>query len=409
LQFFSALEAHKKVPIAVCLSVGGTSASPCPRNYSRSGILTDRLRVNIPFYDLKAADHPLRAELDAGYRRVMDSGWFILGPEVEAFEREFAQYCGVAHCVTVGNGLEALRLILEAHGIGPRAEVIVPGYTFIATWLAVTAVGATPVAVDVDEWTGNLDPKLVEPALTSRTAAIIPVHLYGQPADVEPILTMARRRGIKVIEDAAQAHGARYNGRWAGNLGDAAAFSFYPVKNLGALGDGGAVTTNDTELADRVRLLRNYGSRTKYRHDIAGTNSRLDELQAAFLRVKLRHLDTWNARRARVAKAYDNAMKGSRELTLPHVIPSAESAWHQYVVRHPRREALRAHLEQRGVGTLIHYPTPPHRTAAYAAERWLGGDLSVSERLAAECLSLPMGPHLTDEQVEHVGAAMRDF
>jgi dTDP-4-amino-4,6-dideoxygalactose transaminase len=365
--------------------------------------------VNILFLDLKAAHEDLRADLDDAYRRVLASGWFILGPEVEAFEREFADYCGAGHCVSVGNGLEALRLILQAYDVGPGAEVIVPGFTFIATWLAVTAVGATPVAVDVDHGTGNLDGRLVEQALTPRTAAIIPVHLYGQPAGMEPIMALAMARGIKVIEDSAQAHGARLHGRRAGGLGDAAAFSFYPVKNLGALGDGGAVTTNDARLAERIRLLRNYGSRTKYRHEVAGANSRLDELQAAFLRVKLRRLDAWNARRTQLADRYGRTLRDIPGLTVPAVLASCDPVWHLYVVRHPGRDALRAYLLAAGIGTMIHYPTPPHLSNAYRHERWLGGRLAVSEGISAECLSLPIGPHLSDEDVDRVSAAVTRF
>lgn len=365
--------------------------------------------MNVPFLDLDAAHRELRLELDDAYRRVMDSGWFILGQEVEAFEREFADYCGVKHCVTVGNGLDALRLILQGVGIGPGDEVIVPAHTFIATWLAVTAAGATPVAVDVDELTFNLDPERIEPALTARTKAIIPVHLYGLPAAMMPICELARQRGVKVIEDAAQAHGAKYRGRRAGSLGHAAAFSFYPVKNLGALGDGGAVTTNDADLAERVRLLRNYGSRTKYHHEIPGGNSRLDELQAAFLRVKLRRLDAWNVRRARVANSYVEALHDVRGLTLPQVGADVNSAWHQFVVRHARRDTLRERLAKNGIATMIHYPTPPHRVRAYANERWLGNAFPVTERLAEEILSLPMGPHLSAEDSSRVVKVICEF
>jgi dTDP-3-amino-3,4,6-trideoxy-alpha-D-glucose transaminase len=365
--------------------------------------------VTIPFLDVGAAYLELKPELDAAYQRVMDGGWFVLGREVEALEAEFAAYCGVRHCVTVGNGLDALALVLRAAGVGPGDEVIVPGHTFIATWLAVSAAGAVPVAVDVDEATGLMDARLVEPAVTPRTAAVVPVHLYGQPADTDAVGAVARRHGLLVVEDAAQAHGARWNGRPAGGLGDAAGFSFYPVKNLGAFGDGGAVTTNDDGLAQRLRLLRNYGCRTKYQHELPGVNSRLDELQAAFLRVKLRRLDDWNARRARLAAAYGQALAGLPGLALPAVAPGAEPVWHLYVVRHARRDELRRHLERAGVGTLVHYPTPPHRAPAYARQQWLGGPLPVTERLAREVLSLPMGPHLRAADVLRVGAAVRQF
>jgi dTDP-4-amino-4,6-dideoxygalactose transaminase len=365
--------------------------------------------LNVPFLDLKAGYLELRAELDAAYRRVMDGGWYVLGPEVEALEAEFAAYCGARHCVTVGNGLDALYLVLRAAGVGPGHEVIVPGHTFIATWLAVSAAGAVPVAVDVDEQTCNLDPRLVEAAVTPRTTAIVPVHLYGQPADMDPLAAIARRHGLLLLEDAAQAHGAHYLGRPAGGLGDAAGFSFYPVKNLGAFGDGGAVTTNDDGLAGRVRLLRNYGARAKYDHEEAGVNSRLDELQAAFLRVKLARLDAWNARRARLAAVYGQALAGLSGLTLPAVAPGAQPVWHLYVVRHPRRDELRQHLEGAGIGSLIHYPTPPHLARAYAGREWRGERLPVTERLARTVLSLPMGPHMLTGDVLRVAEAVGRF
>jgi dTDP-3-amino-3,4,6-trideoxy-alpha-D-glucose transaminase len=365
--------------------------------------------VNIPFLDLKAAYLELKADLDAAYRRVMDGGWYILGREVEALEAEFAAYCGVRHCVTVGNGLDALTLVLRAAGVGPGDEVIVPGHTFIATWLAVSAVGADLVAVDVDEATGLMDPALVEQAVTPRTAAVLPVHLYGQPADMDALTAVARRHGLLVIEDAAQAHGARYRGRPAGSLGHAAGFSFYPVKNLGAFGDAGAVTTDDGGLAERVRRLRNYGSRAKYRHEERGVNSRLDELQAAFLRVKLARLDDWNARRARLAAAYGEALAGLSGLALPGAVPGAEPAWHLYVVRHARRDELRQHLERAGIGSLVHYPMPPHLSGAYAQGGWRGGPLPVAERLGREVLSLPIGPHLSAAHAQVVTEAVKGF
>ena len=264
----------------------------------------------VPFLDLRAAHAEVRDALDAAYRRVVGSGAYVLGAEVEAFEREFAAYCGVGHCVGVGNGLDALHLVLRAYGVGPGDEVVVPSNTFVATWLAATHAGATPVPVEPDPATYNLDPARLEAAITPRTRAIVAVHLYGQPADMDPVREVARRHGLPVVEDAAQAHGARYRGRRAGALGDAAAFSFYPGKNLGGLGDGGAVTTDDAALADRVRVLRNYGSREKYHNEVVGVNSRLDPLQAAFLRAKLPHLDAWNARRAAVAARYLDGLGG---------------------------------------------------------------------------------------------------
>jgi dTDP-3-amino-3,4,6-trideoxy-alpha-D-glucose transaminase len=359
----------------------------------------------VPFLDLPAAYDELRDELDAAWHRIASTGRFILGDEVDAFEREFAALCGVEHGIGVGSGLDALHLLLRGYGIGPGDEVIVPGHTFIATWLGVSQAGATPVAVDVDAVTGNLAPELVERAIGPRTRAIVAVHLYGQPADMPALRAIADRHGLKLVEDAAQAHGSTLHGRTAGSLGDAAAFSFYPGKNLGALGDGGIVVTGDGELAERVRLLRNYGSRVKYEHEVHGFNSRLDGLQAAALRVKLRCLPEWNARRGAVAERYLEALAGLDGLTLPTVAGGAEHVWHLFVVRHPERDRLRADLAERGVQTIIHYPIAIHRTEAYAASH---GDapLPVTERFAAEVLSLPMGPHLTVSQQDEVIAAM---
>jgi dTDP-4-amino-4,6-dideoxygalactose transaminase len=363
----------------------------------------------IPVIDLKAPYHELQPELDAAYRRVMESGWYILGEEVGGFEREFAAYCGVRHCIGVGNGLEALHLILCAYGIGPGDEVIVPSNTYIATWLAASYAGATPVAVEPDPSTYNLDPSRIEAALSPRTKAILPVHLYGQPADMDPILELGHRYGLKVIEDAAQAHGALYKGRHAGALGDAAGWSFYPTKNLGALGDAGAVTTNDDALADRVRLLRNYGSRTKYLNEVKGFNSRLDPLQAAFLRVKLPYLDAWNERRKALAELYLEALASTPHLTLPIAPDWARPAWHQFVVGHPQRDALQQHLKQAGIGTLIHYPVPPHLSDAYADRGAKPGYFPLAEHMAHTVLSLPMGPHLTAVEVEAVARAIKSF
>ncbi|HEY5975462.1 MAG TPA: DegT/DnrJ/EryC1/StrS family aminotransferase [Geobacteraceae bacterium] len=350
---------------------------------------------SIPFLDLKATYTELQDELDAAYRRVMESGWYLLGAELQAFEAEFAAYCGAQHCIGVANGLEALHLVLQAWGIGPGDEVIVPSNTYIATWLAISHCGARPVPVEPVATTANLDPARLEAAITPRTRAILPVHLYGQPADMDPINEIARRHGLKVLEDAAQAHGAGYRGKRAGQLGDAAGFSFYPGKNLGAFGDGGAVTTDDADLAARVRLLRNYGSRVKYVNEAAGYNSRLDELQAAFLRVKLRHLDGWNARRAAIAAWYLAELpKLAPDLVLPVVNPAASPCWHLFVVRSAEREALQARLVAGGVQTLIHYPIPPHLQQAYAGAGFGEGSFPLAEQLAREVVSLPMGPHL---------------
>jgi dTDP-4-amino-4,6-dideoxygalactose transaminase len=365
--------------------------------------------MKIPFLDLKAPHAELREELEAASRRVLESGWFIMGPECEAFEAEFAAYCGARHCVGVGNGLEALHLILRAMGVGPGDEVIVPSNTYIATWLAVSYAGATPVPVEPDGRTHNLDPARVEEAVTPRTKAIMPVHLYGQPADMDAIGEIAARKGLRVVEDAAQAHGALYKGRRAGSLADAAGFSFYPGKNLGALGDAGAVVTDDADLADRVRVLRNYGSRVKYEHESRGYNSRLDELQAALLRAKLPRLNEWNARRRRVAESYSQQLEGVAGLTLPVVPEWAEAVWHLFVVRTPERARLQAHLAEAGVGTLIHYPKPPHMQTAYADAGHGAGDFPVAERLSEQVLSLPMGPHLSDDSVEYVVSKLSSF
>ena len=365
--------------------------------------------MKVPFLDLKAPHEELRAELEAASRRVVESGWFIMGPECEAFEAEFAAYCGARHCVGVGNGLEALHLILRAMGIGEGDEVIVPSNTYIATWLAVSYAGATPVPVEPDPLTHNLDPARVEEAVTPRTRAVMPVHLYGQTADMDAINEVAARRGLRVVEDAAQAHGALYKGRRAGALADAAGFSFYPGKNLGALGDAGAVVTDDADLAERVRLLRNYGSRVKYEHEERGYNSRLDELQAALLRAKLPVLDEWNARRRRVAAAYLQQLEGVAGLVLPHVPEWAEPAWHLFVVRSRERARLQAHLSGAGVGTLIHYPKPPHMQPAYREAGHRAGDFPLAERLAGEVLSLPMGPHVPAEAVDYVVSQLSSF
>lgn len=365
--------------------------------------------MKVPFLDLKPAYRELQAELDAAGRRVMDSGWYILGEEVEAFERAFAAYCGAKYCLGVGNGLDALMLILRGYEIGPGSEVIVPANTYIATWLAVSFVGATPVPVEFNPQTLNLDPARIEAAITSRTRALLPVHLYGQPAEMEPIREIAVRHGLTVIEDAAQAHGAAYQGKRTGNLGDAAAFSFYPTKNLGAFGDAGAVVTNDESLAERIRILRNYGSRVKYYNEVKGVNSRLDPLQAAFLRVKLQHLDEWNARRSKMAQQYLEAMSHCSDLILPSVAKGVEPVWHQFVLRHPLRDKLQEYLKESGVGTLVHYPVPPHLSGAYADVGWKRGDFPITEELADTVLSIPIGPHLSDEEVAFVIRALQEF
>ena len=360
----------------------------------------------IPFLDLRAAYLALKSDIDAAVARVLDSGWYVLGPEVEAFEEEWAGYCGARHAVGLANGLDALTLSLRALEIGAGDEVIVPSNTYIATWLAVSGVGAVPVPVEPDPATHNIDPARIAAEISPRTRAICPVHLYGQPADMDPILEIARAHGLRVVEDAAQAHGARYKGRRIGAHGDIACWSFYPGKNLGAMGDAGAVTTNDADLAERIALLRNYGSRKKYVNEEAGVNSRLDPLQAAVLRVKLAVLDDWTARRSSIAAGYSEGLAGSG-LTLPHVPDWAEPAWHLYVVRSPDRDALQARLHDAGVGTLIHYPIPPHMQTAYAGMGLAPDALPLARHLADEVLSLPMGPHLAQADMHAVNRACR--
>jgi len=356
--------------------------------------------MTVPFLDVRASYLELRGEIDQAIARCLDSGVYVLGEEVEAFESEFAQYCGAEQCVAVANGLDGLTLALRACGIGPGDEVLVPGHTFIATWLAVTHCGASIVPVDITPDTYTIDPAQLERALTSRTRAIIPVHLYGHPADLDPLLAVARDRGLFVIEDAAQAHGARYRGRRIGAHGDAVAWSFYPGKNLGAFGDGGAVTTNNADLAARIRMLRNYGSSRKYVHEEIGVNSRLDPIQAAVLRVKLRVLDDWNRRRRSVAQEYLAGLVGTG-LTLPREAEWASSVWHIFAVMFPGRDLLRQRLEARGIGTLIHYPTPPHHQRAYSFSHG-SAQLPFSDKACAQILSLPMGPHLSDADLEEV-------
>jgi dTDP-4-amino-4,6-dideoxygalactose transaminase len=355
----------------------------------------------IPFLDLGAAYRELKPEIDAAVSRVLESGWYILGPEVEAFEAEWAAYCDAKHAVGLANGLDALTLALRALDIGPGDEVIVPSNTYIATWLAITGIGATPIPVEPDVATHNIDPARIEAAITSRTRALLPVHLYGQPADMDPILDIASRYGLRVIEDAAQAHGARYKGQRIGAHGDIVCWSFYPGKNLGALGDAGAITTNDTALAERIVLLRNYGSRQKYVNEEAGVNSRLDPIQAAVLRVKLGVLDEWTERRRAVASAYTLGLAKSG-LILPHVTDWAEPAWHLYVVRTPDRGRLQGRLSEAGIGTLIHYPIPPHMQKAYADMEILPDAFPLARDLASEVLSLPMGPQLGLAQVQDI-------
>jgi len=364
--------------------------------------------MSVPFLELSAAYKELQSEIEAAVLTSLRTGWYILGPDVEDFESDFAAYCEFSHCVGVANGLDALQLALRAMGVGPGDEVIVPTNTYIATWLAVSHCGATPVPVEPDEITYNIDPTCVEAAITIRTKVILPVHLYGQPADLDPIIAIARKHDLLVLEDGAQAHGARYKGRRGRDHGDAVAWSFYPGKNLGAFGDGGAVTTNDPEIADQISVMRNYGSRIKYANEMQGFNSRLDPIQAAVLGCKLKHLDDWNSRRQALADRYSEALAGS-QYVLPDVPAWADPVWHLYVIRTPRRDALQAYLADRGIGTQVHYPIPPHLQLAYGKMGYKCGDFPIAEKIADEVLSLPIGPHLSIEQQDQVIAALLDF
>jgi dTDP-4-amino-4,6-dideoxygalactose transaminase len=364
--------------------------------------------MKVPFLDVQASYAEIAPELEAATRRVVASGWYLLGEEIAAFEREFAAYVGAKHCVGLGNGLDALHLSLRALGVGAGDEVIVPSNTYIATWLAVSYAGARPVPVEPDPRTYNLDPARIEAAITPRTKAILPVHLYGQPADMDPIGEVARRHGLRVLDDAAQVHGACYRGRRVGALADVTAWSFYPSKNLGALGDAGAITTDDDAIADRVRVLRNYGSRVKYVNEVQGYNSRLDEIQAAALRVKLAHLDEWNERRRRIAARY-LAELDDAGVVLPYAPEWADPVWHVFVVRSYDRDGLQQHLGQAGIGTVVHYPIPPHLQDAYRDLALPEGSFPLSEAIHREVISLPIGPHMSDEQVGAVITGVKDF
>lgn len=365
--------------------------------------------TTIPFLDLRKINLRQRDEFHSALDKILERGWLILGEECELFEAEFAAFCGAKECISVGNGLEALHLVLRAWNVGVGNEVIVPSNTYIATWLAVTHTGATPVPVEPSGRTYNIDPTLIEAAITPRTRAIIPVHLYGQAANMSAINEIARKYDLKVLEDSAQAHGAEYMGQRAGVLGDAAAFSFYPGKNLGALGDGGAIVTNDRALANQLRVLRNYGSHVKYHNEVLGFNSRLDELQAAFLRMKLPLLSSDNECRAKIANLYNQGLIGIKDLTLPAVNDVDKSAWHLYVVLHPQRDKLATYLSGCGISTMIHYPIPPHLQPAYLHLGFKKGDFPISEKIHSESLSLPMGPSMSIEEVNKVIIAIRSF
>lgn len=380
-------------------------------NSTVNGTINDTMNdtaLQVPFVDLTAQYAEIRHEVDEAMQRVLHKGDFILGRDVELFETEFAAYCEASHAVGVDSGTSALELILRAYGVGTGDEVITVANTFIASALAIVATGAKPVLVDVDPVSFNLDVAQLEAAITPRTRAVLPVHLYGQPAPMQPILAIARRHGLVVVEDACQAHGARYQGRRAGTLADTAAFSFYPAKNLGAYGDGGMVVTNDAQIAQTVRMLRNYGQRRKYYHETIGFNRRLDTLQAAVLRVKLRYLDAWNAARRSHARLYHTLLSDSG-VDLPTEAEGAESVYHLYVIRSAQRDALQAHLAAHGIATGIHYPLPLHQQRAFSDLGYGQGDFPVTEQCAARILSLPMYPELSRAMIEHTVDAIRKF
>ena len=372
--------------------------------------------MKIPFLDLRAAYLELKPEIDAAVARVLDSGWYIGGEEVESFEAEWAAYCEANHAVGVGNGLGALHLALKALGVGPGDEVIVPNNTYIATWLAVSHCGATPVPVEPDERTHNIDVKLIEALITPRTKVILPVHLYGQPADLDPILALAKKYSLRVVEDAAQAHGARYKGKRIGAHGDIVAWSFYPGKNLGALGDAGAITTDDPELAALVKQLANYGAKKKYSNELKGFNSRLDPIQAAILRVKLSRLDEWNNSRVTKARYYVSGLQSlissrtcfAEGLILPRAPDFCDAVWHQFVVRLSNRNEVKMRMDRAGIETLIHYPTPPSLQPAYSdIFATTKKKYSLSAKLASQVLSMPIDPLMKDESQQYVLDSLR--
>lgn len=362
----------------------------------------------IPALDLKIQYQNMRLEIDAAVSRVLEHGVYILGEAVTAFEQEFASYCGVSHGIGVGSGTEAVHLALLACGIGPGDEVITVSHTAVATVAAIEMAGARPVLVDIDPLRYTIDPGKMEAAITSKTRAVIPVHLYGCPADLAPILEIAHIKNIMVVEDCAQAHGATYHGRRVGSWGEIAAFSFYPTKNLGAYGDGGALVTNDASLAERARILRQYGWVERYISSVKGLNSRLDDLQAAILRVKLCHLDEWNARRQKLAKLYHDLLLNSG-VVLPSQPADARHVYHQYVIRHAQRDNLRAFLSAKKIHTLIHYPVPIHLQPAYNNLGYTLGDLPVTEQAAQQVLSLPLYPEMNEDSVEMVSRAVSEF
>ena len=363
--------------------------------------------MKIPFLNLEHIYKELSTELDSSYQRVMRSGWYLLGNELKSFEEAFADYCGANQCIGVSNGLDALKLILEGYDIGQGDEVIVPAHTFIATWISVSQTNAAPIPVDVNTDTFNIDINKIEDAITPRTKAIIAVHLYGQPADMIALRKLSSKYNLKLIEDAAQAHAATYNGNMTGSLGDAAAFSFYPGKNLGAFGDAGAITTNDQILTNKIKMLRNYGSTEKYKHEVIGGNCRLDELQAAFLKVKLSFLDKWTSHRKEIASLYNKTFKSNSKIICP--IYNNDHVWHLYVIRHQQRNKLQKALEKEGIETLIHYPVPPYRSTAYFKDYEHKFNFPNADKIAQTCLSLPIGPHMCLKQTVNTAGIINEI
>jgi len=371
-------------------------------------IFSRHMADSIPYLDLPAQLRGIRKELDAAIARTLDNCSFCLGPDVAQFEKDFAKFIGAEHCVGFNSGTSALHVAMRLLGVGPDDEVITTPFTFVATSCAISYVGAKPVYVDIDDATFNLDPKLIERAITPRTKAVLPVHLYGHPFDLDPILAICKKHKLPLVEDAAQAHGAKYKGKTVGAFGDISCFSFYPGKNLGACGEGGALLTNNITLAARARALREHGSTVRYYHDEVGFNYRMEGFQGAVLGVKLKHLEKWTRERRRVARRYTELLVGT-PLQLPREAASAESAWHLYVVRHPRRDELKKYLEANGVSCALHYPLPLHLQKAYAHLGHKSGDFPVAEKAARECLSLPIYPELTDAQIQRVVNVIKEF
>ena len=364
--------------------------------------------MEIPFLDVAYTYRSIRSEIDDAYHRVMDSGWYIKGKEVAEFEEDFAKYCGTSSSIGVGNGLDGIHVILRALNIQPGDEVIVPGHTFIATWLAVSHLGAVPVPVDADPKTMNMDVSQLEKHITDKTKAILLVHLYGLPQEMDALYKISEKHNLPIIEDSAQAIGAKWRGKLAGSLGIAGSFSFYPGKNLGAFGDGGAVTSSNDHVLHQARVICNYGSEVKYHHDEKGINSRLDTLQAAFLKVKLKALPDWTKTRQEIAKQYTEGLADVKGLTLPFVPEDCESVWHLYVVRHEKRDAIMTKLKEAGVGVQIHYPIANHHAGAYK-EEFKSVNLPVTEEICRTCFSLPIGPHLTQNEITYVIATLKNI